>query len=78
MGMVRCTWADGMQEIDDLVAEWTPEPLVAAQTAFEEAVNEKQPVIVGYEPLPIFLYSPVVRFWLPADRKQADWAEMQA
>lgn len=36
------------QEIDDLVEEWTPEPLVAPQTAFEEAENEKLPVIVGY------------------------------
>lgn len=39
-----------MQEVDDLVAEWTPEPLVAPQTAFEEAMDERQPVIVGYEP----------------------------
>jgi hypothetical protein len=37
----------GKQEIDDLVDEWTPEPLVAPQTAFEEADNEKLPVIVG-------------------------------
>ena len=28
--------------------DWTPEPLVAPQTAFEEAENEKRPVIVGY------------------------------
>jgi serine palmitoyltransferase len=35
------------QEIDDLVEEWTPEPLVAAQTVLEEADNEKLPVIVG-------------------------------
>ncbi|KAK4697119.1 serine palmitoyltransferase, partial [Lecanoromycetidae sp. Uapishka_2] len=34
-------------EIDELVDEWTPEPLVASQTAFEEAENEKRPVIVG-------------------------------
>lgn len=27
--------------------EWTPEPLVAPQTAFEEMENEKLPVIVG-------------------------------
>ena len=39
-----------VQEIDDLVDEWTPEPLVAPQTAFEEAENEKLPVIVGYVP----------------------------
>ncbi|MCJ1350363.1 MAG: serine palmitoyltransferase component [Icmadophila ericetorum] len=35
------------EEIDELVADWTPEPLVAPQTAFEEAENEKRPVIVG-------------------------------
>ncbi|KAL7619965.1 serine palmitoyltransferase component [Parahypoxylon ruwenzoriense] len=34
-------------EIDELVREWEPEPLVAPQTAFEEAESEKQPVIVG-------------------------------
>ena len=28
--------------------EWTPDPLVAPQTPFEEAENEKRPVIVGY------------------------------
>merc|ERR1712000_397534 len=35
------------EEIDDLVDEWTPEPLVAPQTSFEEAESEKLPVIVG-------------------------------
>ena len=35
------------KEIDELVEDWTPEPLVAAQTPFEEAENEKRPVIVG-------------------------------
>ncbi|KAI9707242.1 MAG: serine palmitoyltransferase component [Candelina mexicana] len=35
------------EEIDELVEDWTPEPLVAPQTAFEEAENEKRPVIVG-------------------------------
>ncbi|KAK4995808.1 hypothetical protein LTR28_000398, partial [Elasticomyces elasticus] len=34
-------------EIDELVEDWTPEPLVAAQTTFEEAENEKRPIIVG-------------------------------
>lgn len=28
--------------------EWTPEPLVAPLTAFEENMQEKLPVIVGY------------------------------
>lgn len=28
--------------------DWTPEPLVAAVTPFEEAQIEKGPVIVGY------------------------------
>lgn len=35
------------EEIDDLVDEWTPEPLVAPLTEFEEAENEKRPVVVG-------------------------------
>ncbi|KAH7327827.1 pyridoxal phosphate-dependent transferase [Stachybotrys elegans] len=34
-------------EIQELVDEWTPEPLVAEPTAFEEAELEKIPVIVG-------------------------------
>ncbi|KAF2827228.1 PLP-dependent transferase [Ophiobolus disseminans] len=34
-------------EIDELVDDWTPEPLVAAPTAHEELDNEKRPVIVG-------------------------------
>lgn len=38
---------DFAQEIDELVDEWVPEPLVAPQTPFEEAENEKRPVIVG-------------------------------
>ena len=36
-----------LKEVDELVEEWTPEPLVAPQTAFEEAENQKRPVIVG-------------------------------
>ncbi|KAL8742724.1 MAG: hypothetical protein Q9190_004835 [Brigantiaea leucoxantha] len=35
------------EEIDDLVDEWTPEPLVAPQNQFERAENEKRPVLVG-------------------------------
>jgi hypothetical protein len=31
------------------VEDWTPEPLVAKATAFEEADIEKRPVIVGSE-----------------------------
>jgi hypothetical protein len=31
------------------VEDWTPEPLVAKPTAFEEADIEKRPVIVGSE-----------------------------
>lgn len=38
---------DKIQEIDELVEEWTPEPLVAAPTPFEDLDNEKRPVIVG-------------------------------
>ncbi|KAK4242839.1 pyridoxal phosphate-dependent transferase [Achaetomium macrosporum] len=35
------------EEIDELVDEWTPEPLVAAPTAQDESELEKLPVIVG-------------------------------
>lgn len=35
------------QEIDDLVEDWTPEPLVAKTTPFEDADLEKRAVIVG-------------------------------
>ncbi|KAI0850246.1 PLP-dependent transferase [Daldinia vernicosa] len=34
-------------EIDELVRDWEPEPLVAPQTPLEEAEAERQPVIVG-------------------------------
>ena len=36
------------QEVDELVDDWTPEPLVAPLTPFQETENEKRPVIVGY------------------------------
>ena len=35
------------EEIDELVEDWTPEPLVAATTPLEELEIEKRPVIVG-------------------------------
>ncbi|QSZ31206.1 hypothetical protein DSL72_000769 [Monilinia vaccinii-corymbosi] len=35
------------EEIDDLVDEWQPEPLVSKMTPFEEADSEKTPIIVG-------------------------------
>ncbi|KXL42947.1 hypothetical protein M433DRAFT_149932 [Acidomyces richmondensis BFW] len=35
------------EEIDELVDDWTPEPLAAAETEQERAENEKRPVIVG-------------------------------
>ena len=38
---------DKIQEIDELVEDWTPEPLVASQTQLEEAENERRPIIVG-------------------------------
>ena len=37
----------GTQEIDDLVEDWTPEPLVGKVTPFEEQELEKRAVIVG-------------------------------
>ncbi|KAK3319795.1 pyridoxal phosphate-dependent transferase [Cercophora scortea] len=36
-----------LQEIDELVDEWVPEPLVAPLTALEEIELERAPVIVG-------------------------------
>ena len=63
----RLTIFNGEQEVDELVEDWTPEPLVAKTTPFEEAEIEKRPVIVGYgKPrslqsiilTPPFLYSP--------------------
>jgi serine palmitoyltransferase len=36
------------EEIDELVDDWTPEPLVSELSAFEVGENEKRPVIVGY------------------------------
>ena len=35
------------QEIDELVDEWVPEPLVAPKTVLEATESEKLPVIVG-------------------------------
>ncbi|KAK8141898.1 serine palmitoyltransferase component [Beauveria asiatica] len=35
------------EEIEELVDDWTPEPLVPQQTPMEEIDNEKLPVIVG-------------------------------
>ena len=34
-------------EIEELVEDWTPEPLVGEETEFERLENEKRPVIVG-------------------------------
>ncbi|KAH7122871.1 pyridoxal phosphate-dependent transferase [Dactylonectria macrodidyma] len=34
-------------EIDELIDEWTPEPLVSEQTSFEIAESERLPVVVG-------------------------------
>lgn len=35
-------------EIEELIDEWQPEPLVSEQTPFEELETENLPVIVGY------------------------------
>lgn len=35
------------QEINELVEDWTPEPLAAEETEAEREINEKRPVIVG-------------------------------
>ncbi|KAF2405208.1 PLP-dependent transferase [Trichodelitschia bisporula] len=35
------------EEVDDLVEDWTPEPLALGLSTIEEAENEKRPVVVG-------------------------------
>lgn len=35
------------QEIDELIDDWAPEPLVTEQTSIEIAEAERVPVIVG-------------------------------
>jgi serine palmitoyltransferase len=42
------SWPNGCdQEIDELVEDWTPDPLVGKVTSFEEAEIEKRAVLVG-------------------------------
>lgn len=50
--------------------EWQPEPLVAPQTAFEEADNEKLPVIIGFVGPSLFESS--------SNFMQSDWTTSQA
>ncbi|KAJ8607588.1 hypothetical protein MRB53_040219 [Persea americana] len=35
------------EEIDELVEDWTPEPLAAVETDFEKLENDRRPIIVG-------------------------------
>lgn len=53
---VKPKCADAVKkEIDDLVDDWSPEPLVSPESDFEQAVNEKMPVIAGLvSPLRVF------------------------
>ena len=37
-----------VQEIDELIEEWTPEPLVEPPTEIEQSYVNKIPVISGY------------------------------
>ena len=49
-------------EIDDLVDEWTPEPLVGSPTALDHMEVDKRTVIVGYGTLSFpFLLPSVLR-----------------
>lgn len=41
------TLTDCVQEIEELIEDWTPEPLVAEPTPIEQFENEKLPVIIG-------------------------------
>jgi serine palmitoyltransferase len=43
IGVLMCF----VQEIDELVNDWTPEALVSEPSGFEEAELEKRPVVVG-------------------------------
>lgn len=38
---------DMLQEIEELIDEWQPEPLVEEQDAFEATETERLPVLVG-------------------------------
>jgi len=38
-----------VQEVDDLVDDWIPEPLVATPSQVEQAELEKRPVLVGLD-----------------------------
>ena len=42
------SYANIIKEIEELVDDWTPEPLVPEPTPLEEIENEKLPIIVGY------------------------------
>ena len=37
-----------MEEIDELIEEWTPEPLIEPPTELEQSYVNKIPVISGY------------------------------
>lgn len=49
------------QEIDELIDDWVPEPLVSEQTPAESIETERIPVIVGY----VQLLSPTLLSLLP-------------
>lgn len=55
-------------EIEELVDEWQPEPLVAKQTALEETEMDKLPIIAGcvlpLEPFPTPSLLPCCCCWL--------------
>lgn len=50
------------QEIDELIDDWVPEPLVSEQTPAEAIETERIPVIVGY----VQLLSLTPRSFLPS------------
>lgn len=49
------------QEIDELVDEWEPEPLVTAMTAVERAEEENRPVFTGYSMLWNYFHARLTR-----------------
>lgn len=54
-------FANIIKEIEELVDDWTPEPLVPEPTPLEEIENEKLPIIVGYAHLSRRVESTVTR-----------------
>lgn len=62
-----------IQEIQELIDEWEPEPLVAPLTDFEKSDIEKVPVIQGYLSVVLlcFIHFNVISIQFPGTQNQA-------